>query len=83
LCTSICDAQSGPCSADFCQGNDDGICTVGGLKGCPCTKDNAPSCGNTDLGNCSDNGCNGLFNANDGFGICQGGGSIKGCPCKQ
>ena len=82
LCNSVCGAQSGSCSADSCQGNDEGICTVGEVKGCPCVKD-SQACGNLDVGSCSDNNCNGVFNANDGFGICQGGGKIQGCPCTQ
>jgi hypothetical protein len=51
------------------------------LRGCPCTKENEPACGNTELGLCTENGCNGLFNEHDGFGICQD--QFKGCPCKR
>lgn len=78
LCKSICGKTNGPCSD--CDGVD-GFCKSGDDKGCPCIDNPAHQCGNLQIGNCYENGCNGVFTASDGFGICQGGENIVGCPC--
>lgn len=81
LCNSVCKDKNGKCDENNCAGVD-GICTSGGAKGCPCDPgDGAQNCGNLSVGKCSDSGCNGSTDPNDGLGICNGGGAIQGCPC--